>query len=139
AMSAFDPAWMDHVDDRAGIIIVAQGLFMYFDPDLVRNLFVKIAARFPGGQMIFDLIPSCASKANRAGHRVTPAYTSPSMPWGLDRDKVASTLCSWYPGVKWVRCISNRPPGARPEILENVLDSMLPRRRHRPCIAYVAF
>lgn len=28
AMSALDPAWMDHVDDRWGVFIIAQGLLM---------------------------------------------------------------------------------------------------------------
>jgi O-methyltransferase involved in polyketide biosynthesis len=139
AMSAFDPAWMGEVDSRGGVMVVAQGLLMYFKPALVRELFVRIAAAFPGGQMIFDLVPSWVSEANRAGHQVTSAYTSPSMPWGLDRSDVESTLRSWYPELKWVRCSSNRAGSSRPEFMEKLLDSIPVRARRRPSIAHVAF
>jgi len=120
-------------------MVVAQGLLMYFEPALVRELFVRIATTFPGGQMIFDLVPSWVSEANRTGHRVTSAYTSPSMPWGLDRSDVASTLRSWRPELKWVRCSSNRAGSARPELVEKLFDAIRARGRKLPSIAHVAF
>lgn len=139
AMSAFDCAWMDHVDDRSGVIVVAQGLLMYFDPALVRDLFVKIATRFPAGQMIFDMVPRWVVEANKAGHRLTSTYTSPPMPWGLDRSEICSTLRSWYPPLKWVRCWSTRAGNTRPEILDKILGSIPGQGQKRPSIAHVAF
>ena len=56
ACSAFDHAWFDQVDfdpDR-GIFILASGLLMYFEESQVRELFIALADRFPGGAMIYD-------------------------------------------------------------------------------------
>jgi O-methyltransferase involved in polyketide biosynthesis len=36
--SALDPGWMDEVDDYAGVLITAQGLLMYLEPEEVRRL-----------------------------------------------------------------------------------------------------
>ncbi len=52
AVSALDPVWMDAVDPSSGVFIVAQGLLMYLPPDRVRQLFVSIADRFPGAELM---------------------------------------------------------------------------------------
>jgi O-methyltransferase involved in polyketide biosynthesis len=54
--SAFDHDWFDEVafDPSRGIFVIAGGLFMYFDEAQVRDLFVAMAARFPGGEILFD-------------------------------------------------------------------------------------
>lgn len=56
--SALDRSWMDRVESSNGVIITAEGLFMYFEPDDVLSLISDCAQRFPGGQMIFDSIPT---------------------------------------------------------------------------------
>src|SRR6185312_1590437 len=67
AQSALDRSWMDRVDARAApaatsgsgapVFITAEGLLMYLDPDDAIALIGDCAARFPGGQMMFDSIP----------------------------------------------------------------------------------
>ena len=48
ATDVFDLVWMDRIDASAGLFIIAQGLFMYFDAFQVQRLFVAMAQRFPG-------------------------------------------------------------------------------------------
>lgn len=139
AMSAFDPRWMDLVDDRSGVFIIAQGLLMYFRPDQVRKLLIAIARRFPGNEMTFDLIARPLSEATQRGHNVTPHWTSPAMPWGLNRDEAVTTLQSWLPGVKAVSCARLRPPSRRPAIFENILDLILPHRLKLPSLVHIKF
>jgi len=139
AMSALDKRWMDHIDARGGVCIVAQGLLMYFQPDEVRQLFVAIARRFPGGQMIFDLVARSLSKATEQGHEVTQSWTSPVMPWGLNGDEVVATLRSWYPTLRRIRCARYRAVNRRPAIVEDLLDHVLPHRRQLPSIVQVTF
>jgi O-methyltransferase involved in polyketide biosynthesis len=139
AMSALDERWMDHVDDRRGVCVIAQGLLMYFRPEEVRRLFVEISKRFAGGQMIFDLVARTLSEATEQGHEVTESWTSPVMPWGLNRDEVVSTLRSWHPGLHRIRCTPYRAVNRRPAVVEDILDLVLPHRRRLPSIVEVTF
>lgn len=139
AMSAFDPAWMDDVETRFGTFIVAQGVLMYFRPEMVRQLLVAISKRFPGAEMTFDLIPKQLSEATKRGNKVTPAWTSPVMPWGLDRNEVKKTLRSWLPGLKTAKSSRYRVPTGRPAIIEDMLDAVVPRRQRQPSLAHLRF
>src|SRR6185312_7447825 len=87
AVNALDRAWMDAVEPSSGLFIVAQGLFMYLDPEAVRRLFVDIAERFPDANMVFDVVPRWFSRLTRWGLRRTPHYRFPPMPWGINRDE----------------------------------------------------
>lgn len=66
-MSVLDPAWMDAVDPSAGVFIVTQGLLMYLEPETVRQLLCGIAVRFPGAEMVFDVIPRWFSRLTLLG------------------------------------------------------------------------
>lgn len=81
--SALDPAWMDAVPSAPPPFISAAGLLMYFDEQAVFNLLTAIARRFPGAQLFFDTIPPGFSRRTLKGHKVTPRYTAPPMPWGI--------------------------------------------------------
>jgi O-methyltransferase involved in polyketide biosynthesis len=55
AKSVLDPSWMDDVG--AGfrtVVLVAEGVLMYLQADEVHTLLARIAARFPGAQIVFD-------------------------------------------------------------------------------------
>jgi O-methyltransferase involved in polyketide biosynthesis len=54
--SFFDPSWMDDIafTEINGLLMIAGGLFVYFDEKSLADLFKTIAQRFPGGEIIFD-------------------------------------------------------------------------------------
>lgn len=58
--SMFDYAWFDEVNytPENGILFVASGVLMYFHEDKIKNFFIKLAERFPGGEFVFDAITS---------------------------------------------------------------------------------
>ena len=60
AQSALDFSWMDQVDTEHGVFVTTEGLLMYLQPDDALGLITECAARFPGGQMMFDLPPACS-------------------------------------------------------------------------------
>ena len=72
---------MDAVDPSSGVFIVAQGLLMYLAPESVRQLFASIADRFPGSELVFDIIPRWFSHLTLLGLNQTASYRLPSMPW----------------------------------------------------------
>jgi O-methyltransferase involved in polyketide biosynthesis len=54
--SVFEYSWMEeiHFNPAEGLLLLAGGLFAYFEEEDVSSLFRKLAERFPGGELIFD-------------------------------------------------------------------------------------
>lgn len=88
ALSALDTAWMDQVDPAQGVFITAQGLLMYFSEHEVHQLLTTIFKRFPGVEVMFDTIPRWFSGKTMQGMNKTPHYTTPKMPWGINRHEI---------------------------------------------------
>ncbi|MCH9702477.1 MAG: class I SAM-dependent methyltransferase [Actinomycetia bacterium] len=101
AQSALDFSWMDQVDPSHGVFITAEGLLMYLQPDEALALITECAARFPGGQMMFDLPPSGFAFLTRRGLRTSLRYRVPPMPFTLSVAKAAD-LVNTVPGVRAV-------------------------------------
>jgi len=99
AVSALDPAWMDAVDPSGGVLVLAQGLLMYFEPEDVTHLLGGIAHRFPGAEIVFDTVPVWFSRLTLKGLNRTPDYRLPPMPWGIDRDRIVPTMRAWVPAM----------------------------------------
>ncbi len=58
-----DEHWMDEIDSSHGVVFFASGVFYYFKTEAVRELFQKLAKKFPDGIVVFD---SC----NRRGTKM---------------------------------------------------------------------
>jgi len=101
AQSALDFSWMDQVDTDHGVFITAEGLLMYLQPDEALALITECAARFPGGQMMFDLPPSGLAALTRRGVRTSLRYRVPPMPFILSVAEAAN-LVNTIPGVRAV-------------------------------------
>lgn len=104
-LSATDRAWFERVPSKRPLFVTAQGLFMYLPEAEVRSLLIDLAARFPGAWIGFDTIPRWLSRKTMSakGWRRTANYTTPPMPWGINRDEIAEQLRTWVPGVRSVR------------------------------------
>ena len=81
---------MDRVDDSHGVFITAEGLLMYLEPDDALGLIRDCAARFPGGQMMFDSIPHWFSRRTLKGLKLSDRYIAPPMPFGLSADEAVA-------------------------------------------------
>ncbi|CAK9099421.1 Linear gramicidin synthase subunit C [Includes: ATP-dependent valine adenylase (ValA) (Valine activase), partial [Durusdinium trenchii] len=79
------------------VIVIAGGLFMYLEEEVVQQTIVKIRERFPHGSLVFDLIsPNLSSKTmSENGWRLTPNYVTPRMPFGILFDDVTPRFQSW--------------------------------------------
>jgi len=101
AQSALDFSWMDQVDPSDGVFITAEGLLMYLQPDDALRLIAECAARFPGGQMMFDLPPALFASWARRGMRTSMRYRIPPMPFTLSVSETAN-LVNTVPGIRAV-------------------------------------
>jgi O-methyltransferase involved in polyketide biosynthesis len=139
AQSALDRSWMDRVDDSNGVFITAEGLLMYLQPAEGRGLIADCAARFPGGQMIFDSIPHWASRRTLQGWHMSDRYVLPPMPFAQTADESVA-FCREIPGVRTARDVAVRPGRGLPRILAwQPLDRIGPLRRTRSSITLLEF
>jgi O-methyltransferase involved in polyketide biosynthesis len=129
--------WLSHVDASHGVFFVAQGLFMYLQPDAVEALFKRLAANFPGAELAFDVIPRSLSKATCTRQAPGRYFSLPPMPWGLDRNELAPTLRGWHPGLRRLRFLPYRVPGRLPSWLGRIHDSLHHTRNDRPSLVQV--
>jgi hypothetical protein len=61
---------------------------MYLEPNDVRALVERCAARFPGSQLVFDGVPRWLVERGRRGGLESPTgYAPPPWSWWLDRDE----------------------------------------------------
>jgi O-methyltransferase involved in polyketide biosynthesis len=114
ACSALDFRWMDEVDASRGLLVTAQGLLMYLQPDDVHGLIGAIARRFRGSGLLFDTIPRWWSNRtlSDAGMVGPGGYRAPPMPWHLDPGEQRSLLLR-HPDLAEVRDL-RLPPGRGP-------------------------
>lgn len=83
--SALDGDWMEHADPAGGLLLSAQGLLMYFQPEEVHRLVAECADRFRGSTLLFDGVPPWFSQRTVEGKMKTAqGYQSPPMPWAVD-------------------------------------------------------
>jgi O-methyltransferase involved in polyketide biosynthesis len=137
AASVIDPAWMDAVDASSGVCIVAQGLLMYLEPQLVSSLFASIAYRFPSAEMVFDTVPRWFSDLTLAGFNQTPHYRLPAMPWGVNRDEIEPALRAWWPNIAAVRFLDYRAPRGLPRLLSDMMEYFAVARHGVPSLVHV--
>jgi O-methyltransferase involved in polyketide biosynthesis len=137
--SALDHSWMDRVDSSHGVFITAEGLLMYLDPDDAVGLIRACAARFPGGQMLFDSVPHWFSRRTLKGLKLSDRYTAPPMPFGLSADE-GLALTERIPGVRAARDIMLSPGrGVFKAMAWPPLDRIGIYHRHRPSVTLLEF
>ncbi len=111
--SVLDRQWFTDIPNGLPIFITAQGLLMYLPEDEVRQLFQDLAKQFPGSWLLFDSIPKWLSKRTMNGWKKTEYYTTPQMPWGVNKPEIESTLRNWVPTLVQVEDLElmNYPRG----------------------------
>jgi O-methyltransferase involved in polyketide biosynthesis len=137
AGSALELAWMDEVDGARGVFVTAQGLFMYLEERDVRRLVTAVIERFPGVELMFDVIPRWFSKRTLKGFQKTKHYRTPRMPWGVDRDELESVLRSWSPAVASVSLTTYGARRGLPGFLLRTVGALPGLRNVPPAIAHV--
>ena len=139
AQSALDLSWMDRIDDSDGVFITAEGLLMYLQPDDALGLIRACAARFPGGQMMFDSIPHWFSGRTLKGFKLSDRYTAPPMPFALSADE-ATALAGRIPGVRASRDIAMPAGRGLWKVASHpAIDHIGFLRRNRPSITLLQF
>lgn len=141
ACSATDLSWAEAIPRERPLYVTAQGLFMYFHGDDVRDVLRRTDAALRPQRMVFDVIPGWLAQLSRAtgGLPRTLRYRTPPMPWGVNRYWLVPTLKRWLgPGVT-VR-LHDFPAYPRgPQRVASQLAARIPGSRHwGPTIVEIA-
>jgi O-methyltransferase involved in polyketide biosynthesis len=139
ACSVLDPAWVAEVGTPQSLFIVAQGLLMYLQPADVRGLLRRLSERFPGADLVFDVVNRAVSVQTSQGARRVDGYVWPPMPWGLDRNEIVPTLRDWGVRPRSVRFLPYRLDRHRHPWIENLLDRVVPARQRRTSLVHLTF
>lgn len=93
AGSFLDNPWLDalHIEDN--IMLVAAGVFYYFDEQEIKDFLQKISGRFPGSEMVFDAAsPIGVKMANKTVIKSGGMDENAILKWGL---KTAQEIQAW--------------------------------------------
>lgn len=115
AGSAFDRAWTNLVPSGSSPIIVAEGLFMYFDQTTVYEFIGACARQFPGGTLVFDAAPRWFARMKvktidgKRDASTKQRYVAPPILSAISA-KDASALSTYIDGVASSKAVQ-MPPG----------------------------
>lgn len=126
--SVLDTTWTEqiHSYENSRVIIIAEGLLMYFSEEDVSKILTLIANHFPGAHMFFDVVHS---------YFINKKISSTFL-WGLDHAKDIEKL---HPSVELIQSWSagNLLKERQPMILR--LLNILPATKNRSQILHIHF
>lgn len=100
--SALDFSWIDRVDTGRPVLIIAEGLLMYFAEAQVRALLTTLAARLPpGSEALIEVMG--VSQAQNTQRNDAVSRTSAVFKWGI---RYASSLEEWDARIHYLTDIS---------------------------------
>jgi hypothetical protein len=114
-------------------------LLMYLEPEDALSLTRDCAARFPGGQMMFDSIPRLVSQRTLKGFKLSDRYIAPPMPFSLSADE-GLAMAGTIPGVRVARDVPLAPGRGIWRFMSwKPLDRIGFVRRNRPSMTLLEF
>lgn len=126
--SVLDATWTEEItiSKNSTVIIIAEGLLMYFTIEEVSNIIILLSKQFPGAHMFFDVVHS---------YFINKKISSTFL-WGIDRAKDIEKL---EDNVKLIQSWSagNLLKERQPPILR--LLNFLPATKNRSQILHIQF
>lgn len=100
AKSAFDPSWMEDIDcSTRSILIIAEGLLMFFSEGEVKQLFQQLASHFSGAEMLFEMLAPFVVGKSKRHDSLSKLETAVEFKWGL-RD--SREIESWDERIQFI-------------------------------------
>ena len=100
AKSMFDYDWMDQIEDSGkSVIIIAEGLFMYFEEYQLKNLMGKLAERYPGAQMLLEVLGPMLVGKSKHHDSLGKMDAAPEFKWGI---KHCKDITRWHPDIHYL-------------------------------------
>ncbi len=84
ASSFLEEGWLDEISVRDGVFFMSCGVFYYFSEAEIKKFLIRLADKFPGCEIIFDVCsPMGVKTANRMVLKNAGMDESSYLTWGL--------------------------------------------------------
>jgi O-methyltransferase involved in polyketide biosynthesis len=91
--SFLEDAWFDQIRVTDQVLFIAAGVFYYFEESDIKAFFIRLADRFPGCEIVFDVSsPTGVKVANKRVIESAGLDERSYLKWGL---KNTAVLTSW--------------------------------------------
>lgn len=126
--SVLDDSWTEEipVEDTENLVIVAEGLLMYFPESEVREILKKLSEKYPGAHMYFDVVHSYF-----VGKGITGKFL-----WGIDK---AEDIEKLNENIELVKAWSTGDLNKKRQSLFLRAMNILPATRNRSQILHIRF
>jgi O-methyltransferase involved in polyketide biosynthesis len=89
--SIFDADWLDAIDYKnAAVLLIAEGIFMYFSEAEIKGLFTMLINAFPQAEMLLEVLAPVA--VNRSQHHDAVSTMNVAFQWGAADGKTVEVL-----------------------------------------------
>lgn len=86
--SVFDYSWFDEIPENVPVLIIAEGLFMYFSEDDVVELIDALSEKFPETEMLIETVPNSLVKQSQKSNLIKKQYDiQANFSWGINNGK----------------------------------------------------
>lgn len=84
AQSVFDYSWIKKIKEKEQpILIIAEGIFMYFDHEQVKEIFNNLRKNFPEAHMLLEVTSKFIVKHSRKHETLKKMKDIPCFKWGI--------------------------------------------------------
>ena len=98
--SMFDYSWMDDINYQGEpVLIIAEGLFMYFDEDELKKLVRKLISQFPGAEILLEMIPPVMVGKAQKHDSLKTIENAPEFKWAMKNTK---NIEKWDSKIKFI-------------------------------------
>lgn len=86
--SVFDYSWFDDVTPTESVLIIAEGILMYFTEEEVNDLINKLVSAFPGAEMLLETTSLALVKQSQKQDLIKNQYSiDAKLQWGVERGR----------------------------------------------------
>ncbi len=94
ASSVLDYSWIDKIENRENVLVIAEGFLMYLEEKEVKELFNQVSNSFSNVEILIELMSKWMVK-NQKVHDTTRT-TGAVFKWGINESKDFEKLCPSY-------------------------------------------
>lgn len=100
ASSFLETEWLDQIEVKGNVLFMAAGVLYYFEENQVRDFIIRLADKFPGSEMLFDVAsPIGVRVANKKVVESAGLDERSHLKWGLENKK---NIPAWDSRIKLV-------------------------------------
>lgn len=93
AKSIFDYSWFDEIPEEYPVLIIAEGLLMYFQEQEVVALMDKLTEKFSDAEVLIETVPSKLVKKSQDNNLIKKQYNiDANFYWGLAKGRDIENL-----------------------------------------------